>query len=36
MDGLENKVWKHGGSNVIRRLKEIINKVWQGEGLPES
>lgn len=36
MDGLENKVWKHGGTNVIRRLKEIINKVWQGEGLPES
>lgn len=36
MDGLENEVWKHGGSNVIRRLKEIIHKVWQGEGLPES
>lgn len=27
MDDRENKVWKHGGSNIIKRLKEIINKV---------
>lgn len=36
MDGLENETWRYGGKNVIRRLKDIINKVWQGERLPES
>jgi len=34
-DELENEVWINGNRKVIQRLKEIINRVWRGEGFPD-
>lgn len=34
-DGLENEVWINGNRKIIQRLGEIINRIWDGEKLPE-
>lgn len=35
-DELRNEVWLAGGEKVEKKLKEIINKVWRGEGFPDK
>ncbi|KYN06768.1 hypothetical protein ALC62_02276 [Cyphomyrmex costatus] len=35
-DELRNEVWLAGGVKVEKKLKEVINKVWKGEGFPDK
>lgn len=35
VDGLGEEVWKYAGEGV-RKIWEICNKVWKGEGWPEG
>lgn len=35
-DELENEVWLYGGEKVLTGITKLINKVWNGEGMPES
>jgi len=35
-DGIENEAWKYGGEGLKKKAWQICNKVWRGEGWPES
>lgn len=34
-DNIENEAWMYGNPKIVRRLTEIINKVWRGDSFPE-
>lgn len=35
-NGIGNEVWIYSKGHLRRKLKEIIRKVWGGEGFPEK
>lgn len=36
VDGITNEVWMHGGNGLKSRMIDIIEKVWEGEAIPED
>jgi len=36
IDGIRNEAWKYASDKVKERLREILNKIWRGEGWPEE
>ena len=34
-DKIENEAWIYGNMKIVKRITEIFNKVWKGEGFPE-
>lgn len=35
-EGIPNKAWKLGGEGARKRVHEICNEVWKGEGWPKT
>lgn len=36
IDGLPEEVWRYGGKELERWAEEFLDKIWRGEGWPES
>ena len=36
VDGIPAEVWKHGGPTTLRRLHELICKIWETEEVPQQ
>ena len=34
-DKIENEAWIYSNVKIVKRITEIFNKVWKGEGFPE-
>lgn len=32
---MENEVWIHATENIIKKLTDILNRIWNGEGVPK-
>lgn len=36
MDGVTNEAWLYSEGKIRTKLKELIRRVWRGEGMPEE
>ena len=36
VDGIPAEVWKHGGTTIIKRLHELICRIWEAEEVPQQ
>ena len=35
-DGLSNEVWVYNSKETRRKFREVVKRVWKGEGFPEE